>query len=502
MNGTKQVGLTIDGLNVQAAEGTNVLRAAEQAGIAIPHFCYHPGLEVEGSCRMCLVEIEGLPKLELACSTRRPRRDDRPDLDGTGPRGPQGRPRVPAGRASARLPHLRQGGGVPAPGLLRSPRALRRPDGRGPGAAGRRKLPIGRGLLLDRERCILCTRCVRFLRQVTGTGELGVFERAVRSEVGIYDGAPVDNNYSGNLVDICPVGAITAEDFRFKTRAWFLARRPTVCPHCGRGCAVVIESVEGYPLRRSEKRVYRVTARENPAVNGFWICDLGRDGRHDIDDGRHAAVSEKGAPVPGLSWQKALADVAAAIRSVPGPERAGKIAVILNSRLTCEELALAKRLFVTGLGLGKVFFADRKPGAADGLLLTAERVPNARGVLEAGFSPRLPDLEELAGAEVLLVFGSALAATFRRRGDRPDAGRRSLRNTSSPPTRALSTGSSTSFSLSPFRLKNQALTSTSTGSVSPSPGPSGRAPESSPKARSSTCLANALGIDLGDTDAR
>jgi NADH-quinone oxidoreductase subunit G len=247
---------------------------------------------------------------------------------------------------------------------------------------------------------------------MTGTGELGVFERGLRSEVGFFDNAPVDNDYSGNLVDICPVGAITAEDFRFKTRAWFLARKPSVCPHCGRGCAVTVESVSGYPLAKGERRVYRITARENPAVNGFWICDLGRDGRRDIDDGRHARLMKAGAPVEGLSWQKALGDVAAALGAVPGPERSARIAVILNGRLTCEELALAKGLFVSGLGLSKVYFADRKPGSADGLLLTAERLPNGRGVLDAGFRPRLPVLGEIAAADVLLVFGPYLSEHF------------------------------------------------------------------------------------------
>lgn len=413
MNGMKSVGLTIDGLKVQAAEGTNVLRAAEQAGIAIPHFCFHAGLDVEGSCRMCLVEIEGLPKLDLACSTivregmvvrtttdrvREARKDvlefllaehplDCPICDKAG---------------ECRLQDYYDRYGLYASRMVET---RERRD---------KKAPIGRGLILDRERCVLCTRCVRFLRQVTGTGELGMFERSLRSEVGITDGRPVDNNYSGNLVDICPVGAITSEDFRFKTRAWFLVRRPSVCPHCSRGCAVVIESVEGYPLRRSEKRVYRVTARENPAVNGFWICDVGRDGRHDIDDGRHAAVSEKGAPIQGLSWEKALAGVAAAIRSIPGPERAGQIAVVLNARLTCEELALAKGLFIDGLGLGKIFFADRKPGPADSLLLTADRSPNVRGAVEAGFEPRMADLDEIATSRVLLVFGSALAGHFEK----------------------------------------------------------------------------------------
>ena len=414
MSDEKRVGLIIDGVKVDVPECTNVLRAAEQAGVAIPHFCYHPGLAVEGSCRMCLVEIEGLPKLELACSTvvregmvvrtstdrvREARRDvlafllaehplDCPICDKAGECRLQDYHDL-HGRSAGRMTESRE----------------RRA----------KKLPIGRGLILDRERCILCTRCVRFLQQVPRTGELGVFERAVRSEIGIFDGAPVDNDYSGNLVDVCPVGAITAEDFRFKTRAWFLTRRPSVCPHCGRGCAVVIESVAGYPLKRGEKRVYRVTAGENPAVNGFWICDIGRDGRHSIDEGRHVPVLRKGAPAEGLSWPQALADVAAAIRSVPGPERSSRIAVVLNSRMTCEELALAKRLFLDGLGSGKVFFSDRKPGAADGLLLTAEREPNVRGVLEAGFVPRPADLDEIATSSVLLVFGSALAGHFEKR---------------------------------------------------------------------------------------
>ncbi len=179
-----------------------------------------------------------------------------------------------------------------------------------------------------------------------------------------------------------------------------------------RGCAVVVESVTGYPLAGGERRVYRITARENPAVNGFWICDLGRAGRHDIEDDRQRCLVKKGAPVKGLSWQRALADVAAVIRAVPGPQRRAKIAVVLNSRLTCEELTRAKALFVTGLGLDKVYFADREPGPADGLLLTAERAPNGRGVVDAGFKPRLPGLAELAAVEVLLVFGDRLAEHF------------------------------------------------------------------------------------------
>jgi NADH-quinone oxidoreductase subunit G len=406
MSDAKPVRLTIDGLKMEVAAGTNILKAAERAGIAIPHFCYHPGLEVEGNCRMCLVEIEGLPKLELACSTgvregmvvktsservRQARKDvlefllaehplDCPICDKAG----ECRLQDYADRHGSNPPRMAE------------PRLRRE-----------KRLPIGRRLLLDRERCVMCTRCVRFLRQVTRTGELGVFERNLRSEIGIYDNVSVDNDYSGNLVDICPVGAITSTDFRFKTRAWFLSKKPSICPHCGRGCAIFVESVTGYPLAPKARRIYRITARENPAVNGFWICDLGRDGRRELDEGRLAGVLRKGAGADE-AWPRALAEVGEAIRAVPGPDRADRISIVLNARMTCEELARARDLFVRDLGLKKVFFAARRAGDADGLLRTAERVPNARGVREAGFAPRPPVLSELAAASVLLVFGGDL----------------------------------------------------------------------------------------------
>lgn len=402
MSAARSVTLTIDGRAVVVDEGTSILQAASLAGIDIPHFCYHPGLEVEGSCRMCLVEIEGLPKLELSCSnparegqvvrtaTERVRQARRDVLEFLLAEHPLDCP-ICDKAGECRLQDYYDRHGRTA-GRMTEPRERRA-----------KKVPIGRGLILDRERCVLCTRCVRFLRQVPRTGELGVFERGLRSEVGFSEGRPVDNLYSGNLVDICPVGAITAEDFRFKTRAWFLTKRPSVCPHCARGCAVVIESVSGYPLSKGERRVYRITAGENPAVNGHWICDLGRDGRRELDEGRATG---------GAAWPLAVAEIAERIKLIPRLERPGKIAVVLNSRLTCEELAQAKALFVGGLGLDRISFADPKPGPGDGLLLTSERVPNGRGVLEAGFLPRLPGLHELASSRVALIFGRGLAAHF------------------------------------------------------------------------------------------
>ncbi|HSA95354.1 MAG TPA: 2Fe-2S iron-sulfur cluster-binding protein [Acidobacteriota bacterium] len=500
MSAPRTVGLTIDGLRVQAAEGTNVLRAAERAGVAIPHFCFHPGLEVEGNCRMCLVEIEGMLKLELACatpvrdgmivrtSTERVRAARRDVLEFLLAEHPLDCP-ICDKAGECRLQNYYDLHGGYASRMI-EPRERRE-----------KKVPIGRGLILDRERCVLCTRCVRFLQQVTRTGELGVFERAVRSEVGIFDGTPVDNNYSGNLVDICPVGAILAEDFRFRMRAWFLAGRPSVCPHCARGCAVVVESVAGYPLKLRDKRVYRITARENPAVNGFWICDLGRAGRRDIDDGRHTQLLRAGQPDGNPSWANALAEVAAAIRSVPGPERATRIAVVLNSRLTCEELAQAKRLFIGSLGLQNVFFADPKPGPADDLLLTAERVPNGRGVLEAGFMPRLPALDELAASRVLLVFGPYLREHFDEGGlgrAFSGAGALFLFSAHSGPLDRLARIAfpvTVPAEKSGTYINTMGIRQTFARAVKPCNGVVTEGDILS-------CLADSLGLDLGDADAR
>lgn len=418
MSGPRTVGLTIDGSPVRAPEGTNVLRAAAAAGIDIPHFCHHPALETAGGCRMCLVEIEGLPKLELACATavreglavrtgtERVREARRAVLEFLLAEHPLDCP-VCDKAGECRLQDLYDAHGR-FPGRFREPKEVRD-----------KLVPIGRGLLLDRERCVLCTRCVRFLRTVTGTGELGVFERGLGSEIGVFDGMPVDTDYAGNLVDICPVGAITDADFRFRTRAWFLERRPSVCPRCGRGCAVVVESVSGYPLPAGGRRVYRVRAGENPAVNGHWICDRGRAGRRDADEGRVPRVSRPGA-VPGgagTDWPSAAAEVADRLMAVPPADRPDRVAVVLHSALTCEELDLARRVFVEGLGVRDVRFADPAPGAADGFLLTAERVPNARGVREAGFVPRSPD--PARPADVLLVFGPPFPEPAQGQGTGP-----------------------------------------------------------------------------------
>jgi NADH-quinone oxidoreductase subunit G len=232
--------LFIDGAPVEVAEGTTVFKAAERAGVAIPHFCFHPAFAPEGSCRLCLVQIEGSPKLELSCST----------IVREGMKVATASPVVREARRSV-LEFLLAEHPLDCPICDKAGECKLQDYSRDYGlteSAFRefkekrdKKVVIGEKLLLDRERCIQCTRCVRFLAEITKTHELGVFERGVHAEIGILDGSPVRNGYSGNLVDLCPVGAITDTDFRFKTRPWFLSRGESLCPHCGRGCSIYID---------------------------------------------------------------------------------------------------------------------------------------------------------------------------------------------------------------------------------------------------------------------
>jgi len=409
------VNIQIDGLALQVKAGTTVLKAAEGIGIEIPRFCYHPAFEPEGSCRMCLVEIEGLPKLDLACST----------VVREGMKVWASTPKVLAARKDV-LEFLLADHPLDCPICDKAGECFLQEyyDRHGrypsrfiePKEKKKKKIPIGKNLLLDHERCVLCTRCVRFLRKVTETGELGVFERGVRAEIDIDTGAEIRNNYSGNLVDICPVGAITDTDFRFKTRAWFLDKGRTVCPRCSRGCNMVVHSVSGYPLRRSQKRVYRVVPAENPAVNGHWICDFGRYGCHELDDNRRLAAGVKGGgPGDGKcpDWDQVLKGLASELRALAAGGRADRLAVVLTSFLTNEELAACRKLFPDSLRTGNVYFADPKPGQADGYLLTADRAPNGRGAEALGFTRTLPDPARLAGsADLLLIFGPHLLEHF------------------------------------------------------------------------------------------
>jgi NADH-quinone oxidoreductase subunit G len=401
------VKIFIDERPVEAKEGSTIFKAAKDAEIPIPHFCYHPAFEPEGTCRMCLVEIEGAPKLELACST-------------------QVREGMKVFTKNEKVVEARQG----VLEFLLAEHPLDCPICDQAGECKlqdyyeeyglfdsqfnevrekrRKKATIAKNLLHDQERCVLCRRCVRFLKEVTGTNELGVFERGNHTEVNILDEIYVDNNYSGNLAEICPVGAITDSDFRFKTRSWFLDSGDSICPHCSRGCSISIHYNSAFHRFPVPKRVFRYNSRKNPDINGFWICDVGRYSYSYLNEGRlEKIISNNGEN--NLTWETAIPFITKKMRRLRDMDEASHIALILNTWLTNEELFLLKKLFIENFQVEKIFFADPPKGKADDILLTSERTPNRRGALEIGFDIRPLDWDKLSeNTDLLLVFGSFL----------------------------------------------------------------------------------------------
>ena len=249
--------------------GTLIIRAAEQVGVEIPRFCDHPYLAPAGACRQCYVQIEGQPKLATSCTVPVAPGDGGvdPAHERDGGRGAGGQPRVPAAQPPARLPDLRPGRGVPAAG----PGARLRPGESRFTEAKRvfpKPVPMSPLVNLDRERCILCARCTRFCDEISGDRFLELFARGAGERVSIAAGEDLRSPFSGNTVQICPVGALTATPYRFVARPFDLTSGDSVCGHCSAGCNVRVD------VRRGE--VVRVLARDNGEVNDAWLCDKGR----------------------------------------------------------------------------------------------------------------------------------------------------------------------------------------------------------------------------------
>jgi NADH-quinone oxidoreductase subunit G len=236
---------------------------------------------------------------------------------------------------------------------------------------------IGPHVMLDQERCIQCSRCIRFCDEVTKTGELGFFERGERSQIGIFPGRRLDNAYSGNVVDLCPVGALTLKDFRFKTRVWYLKNTPTICAGCARGCNVVVSVGQQQTMMTTQgqidDRVKRIVPRANDEVNGHWICDEGRMS-YAMEQG---AVRLRSARIDGAEAPYDAA-VAAAGRKLAAAGKAGTLGVLASPRVLSEDLFAWNQL-VVGLGGGVCGVRSLVRGENDALLVRADKGANARG---------------------------------------------------------------------------------------------------------------------------
>jgi NADH-quinone oxidoreductase subunit G len=379
---TEIVTLTIDDQRVQAPKGTLIIEAAESVGIRIPRYCYHGGLPVVGSCRMCLVEIEKAPKLQPSCATpvaegmvvrtRTPEtlRNRRYVLEFLLANHPIDCPVCDqAGECELQNYYMEHG--------LYDPRYNDNKTRR------KKAYPIGPYIILDQERCVLCTRCVRFTREISKTSELGVMDRGHRSEIDIFPGVELANPYSGNVADICPVGALTDRDFRFKCRVWFLGRGLSICPGCSRGCNIEIHYNDRFNPRYHNQRVHRLKPRYNEDVNGHWICDEGRYSYHSIDAANRMKVPQmkQGNQFQETSWSRAIQEVAGTLKHVLAAHGPRSVAVLASPQMSNEELYFIRRIFKDHLKINNI--ESKVPSNAavysDDFLITADKNPNTRG---------------------------------------------------------------------------------------------------------------------------
>jgi NADH-quinone oxidoreductase subunit G len=380
----------VDGQEIEigADERLNCIEAARRAGKEIPHYCWHPGLTVVASCRMCLIEtgtrdaasgkVTMVPKLVPGCQT--------PAKDGTvivteSQLVKDSRARVEeallidhpidcpicdkAGECLLQDYHFEHG------------QPERRADLH---PFTSRKREMGSTVTLFVDRCVMCTRCVRFTREISGTSELMVINRGAKEEIDVFPGFPLENKLAGNVVDLCPVGALGDKDFLYQQRVWFLKREPNVCGGCSAGCSIHTE--------HNQDTVYRLKPRENPHVNGWWICDDGRYGWHHLHDparvvearrlvpgqGRHAATTEE-----TVEWS----DVGRRLRD--DLKAAGRLAVAVSPMLTLEEAwmlcAVARSIDPQAfLAVGHVPSVGSDQTYPGGFTIRAEKCPNRRGV--------------------------------------------------------------------------------------------------------------------------
>ena len=337
--------ISIDGVEVECRRGTNVLQAALEAGVDVPHYCYHPGLSVVASCRLCLMEMQMRePKTgEMAWSPRLVPACQTPVRQGMVVRFDSAKVKEARERC---LEYLLLSHPLDCPVCDQAGECLLQDYSYRFGKSTSRmvedkdvnpKKDIGPRTLLYQDRCVLCTRCVRVATEISGTCELAVVNRGSRNEIDVFPGRPLDNPLQGNVVDVCPVGSMLDKDFLFKQRVWFLERADSICPGCSTGCAVRIDHQDG--------RIYRLKPRYSPGVNDWWMCDEGRFGwKYVHDDSRlREILLRRGCATERLNWETVCEVVRARFEKVSRDEGGSRIAIVLSPFLACEEAWLLVR---------------------------------------------------------------------------------------------------------------------------------------------------------------
>jgi NADH-quinone oxidoreductase subunit G len=365
----EMVKLFVNGQEVEVESGKNLIDALKVVGIEIPHFCYHPALGADGNCRMCLVGIEdGRPPLVPACKTpavegmkvlldaEHIKKIQHDVLEFELINHPVDCPVCDqAGECSLQDYYMKYS--------LDDSRMQVEQVTKG------KRMDFGSGVVHDQERCVLCARCVRFTRQITKTGELGIVNRTDAARVSIFPGRPLDNRYALNIVDICPVGAMTSKDFRFRQRVWFLKKDPGICHGCSRGCSIYIDH---HREKYKDDIIYRFRARTNLNVNGYFICDPGRLSYARENENRQNETLVDGG----------IVDFAAGIEAVRERlDRARKPLMLVSPDCSLEQMWAVKRI-ATFYGAELSGYSDSYilEGDGDDYLINDDKAANRRGL--------------------------------------------------------------------------------------------------------------------------
>ena len=391
--------LLIDQKEIEANEGETVLSAAKRHGIAIPHFCYHEKLSVAGNCRACLVKVNGMPKLMPSCNVIvAPKMTIETQTDD-----------VERARKNVMqfilLNHPVDCGICDKAGecTLQDNEVLYgSPESRSiePKLHKRKLVELSPRISLDNERCILCSRCVRFTREISGSNALGIVERGHHSYLERVEGQAFDDPYSDNVIGICPVGALLSTDFFYKSRVWFLEPVKSACTGCARVCSVQVwrrMKLREPRLPGAEKKneAYRITALENPAINGPWLCNKGFDLHKTMAGERQVQPQVAGKPVTAA---EALAAARRLLQQASNP------AVLVSAHASNQELDALKSLL--GTRLKAYVRQDKQPAAGevlqDELLIRADKNPNSHGV-QARFGDAA--FSAAAGHDLVFVWG-------------------------------------------------------------------------------------------------
>jgi NADH-quinone oxidoreductase subunit G len=406
--------LEIDGREITVEDGLNLIQAAERLGIEIPHYCYHPGLSISGNCRMCLVEIEKMPKLQIACNTK--------VAEGMVVKTTSEKAKT---AQSAVLEFILINHPIDCPicdqagecklqdyymdyGAYRSRMPLEEK------VEKRKVVDLGPQVVLDQERCILCARCTRFLDEVTKTSELGIFARGDRAYIDLFPGKNLDNPYSANVVDVCPVGALTSKDFRFKARVWYLEKTESICTRCAHGCNIDVYHRRG--------QMYRFRPRYNPDVNQYWMCDEGRLWYKELQKETRLLRPLVAGELDFVTatWERVMSSTIKTISEVKEQHGADAVAGIIGAKATNEEAYLLARLLKEQVGTARIDGFSWSPDNAfyDDFLIKKDKNPNTRGLQALGLLNGGPSAEDILTAaekgevKALIVFAADLSTAF------------------------------------------------------------------------------------------